>query len=79
MGKNAFLSFPVPPNFDTLFPVFVQDHEKPVKKGQNGAKGREDLERGHGAVLALSRPSNLARFRFLCGSKPIFAPFQTRS
>ena len=24
IGKNAFLSFPVPPNFDTLFPMLAK-------------------------------------------------------
>ena len=37
------------------------------------------MERGRGAVLALSSFSNLARFRFLHRSKPVSALFQTRS
>ena len=37
------------------------------------------MERGRRAILALSGFSNLARFRFLYLSKPLSAPFQTRS
>ena len=39
-------------------------------------KSRKDIERGHGVILALSRFSNLARFRFLYRPKPVSAPFQ---
>ena len=41
-------------------------------------KGQKDLGKGCGVILILSRSSNLARFRFLCRSKPVSAPFQTR-
>ena len=37
------------------------------------------MERGHGAILVLSRFSDLARFNFLYRLKPVFAPFQTLS
>ena len=43
-GKTAFLSFPVPLDFDILFfPVYGQNHEKRLKKG--GGMVKKELER----------------------------------
>ena len=46
------------------------------EKGGTVKKDLKDLERVRGAVLALSKSSNLARFHFLCYSKPGLDPFQ---
>ena len=44
MGKNAFLSFLVPPFFGTLlFPLFGQNHEKQVKERRKGGKTAEKM------------------------------------
>ena len=46
------------------------------KKWRNGENGWKDVETGRGAILALSRFSNLARFRFLYRLKPVLDSFQ---
>ena len=75
MGKNAFLSFPVPPFFSTFFLVFGQSHKKRVKKEVERQKnGWEDVERSRRVVLPLSKLSNLARFRFFYYLKAVLDP-----
>ena len=80
MGKKAFLSFPVPPFFGTLsFPVLVKIVKTGEKKGGTVKSVWKDVERGCGAVLALSRFSNLARFLFFIPFETRFARFKTCS
>ena len=43
IGKNAFLSFPVPPFFDDLFPIFGEN--RPKKGEKRGGTAENRLER----------------------------------
>ena len=57
------------------YPISNKNHEKWVtKEAERRKNGWKDVERGWGAVLNLSRFSNLARFGFLYRLKPIFDP-----
>ena len=61
-----------------VFPVFGENRQKRVKKGvERRKKGWKDVERRRTAVPRRSKLSNLARFRFLCRLKPVFAPVPT--
>lgn len=72
MGKETFFLFPVQANFDGLFPIFLQNREKRMKRGLNG-------ENGSGAVPSLSRSLNLGRFHFDSVLKPVLPSFFLRS
>ena len=78
IGKNAFLSFPVPQFFDDLFSRFQRKSlQTGEKRGGTAKKGRKDVERQRTAIPCRSKLLNLARFHLLCCSKPIFAPIPT--
>ena len=77
LERTLFFPFPFLYFLTTFFPVFGENRQKRVKKGlERQKKGWKDVERRRTAVPRRSKLSNLARFRFLCRLKLVFAPFQ---
>ena len=78
-GKNAFLSFLVPLNFDTFFPFW----RILLKTGdERGGTVEKRQERSGKRLRSYSWPFQIlesSEIPFLYSSKPVSTPFQPRS
>ena len=82
-GKNAFLSFPIPLNFDTFFPFLTKNGENGRRKGWNGKrKAGKIWKEAVGPFLLfldpqIRRDPNFYAIQnpFLPLSKPVLDPF----